>query len=81
MGPNRLTSAARPGDLARLDGDMVELALLLPTWQAEALETAAQDQGLTTAQMVRRLIRDFFDHLHPFGPLADDRRFDTVAGA
>jgi len=55
-------------DIAPLDGEMVELSLLLPSWQAAVLENAAQDQGMTTAQMVRSLIRDFFDHLHTFGP-------------
>ncbi len=42
--------------------EIVELAVLLPGWQAEALETAAHDQGMTTAQMLRSLIRDFFLH-------------------
>src|SRR5438046_642006 len=31
------------------DGEVVELALLLPTGQATALETAARQRGLTTA--------------------------------
>jgi len=42
------------------EDEVVELAVLLPGWQAQALETAAHDQGITTAQMVRTLIRDFF---------------------
>jgi hypothetical protein len=45
-------------DVARLDGGMVELSLLLPQWQAEALETAARGQGLTAGQMLRRIIGD-----------------------
>ena len=66
------SSAGRiSADIARLDGDMVELSVLLPSWQAEALESAAQDQGLTTAQMVRSLIRDFFAHLPAFEPTGD----------
>jgi len=58
-------------DIARFDNEMVELSVLLPSWQADALESAAQNHGLTTAQMVRLLIRDFFDHLHAFQPLHD----------
>jgi hypothetical protein len=42
-----------------LDAEVVEIPLLLPGWQVVALEQAAQDQGLTTGEMVRRLIRDF----------------------
>jgi len=46
-------------ELSPLEGDIVELAFLLPGWQAQALETAAHDQGLTTAQMLRDLVRQF----------------------
>jgi hypothetical protein len=56
-------------DLSRLDGEMVELSLLLPSWQAAALEMAAEDQGLTAGQVVRQLIRDFCDTVHAFGHL------------
>jgi hypothetical protein len=41
------------------DEDMAELSLLLPGWQAAALERAARSSGLTTGQMLRRLVRDF----------------------
>ena len=37
-------------------GEVVELPLLLPLWQAVALEKAARERGMTTAQMLRRLI-------------------------
>ena len=40
------------------DGDMAELTLLLPGWEARRLEAAAHRRGLTTAQMLRRLIRN-----------------------
>jgi hypothetical protein len=54
---------APPGEFApeipSLEGDIVELAFFLPGWQAQALETAAHDQGLTTAQMLRDLVRQF----------------------
>jgi hypothetical protein len=39
--------------------DMVELSLLLPGWQAEALATEADQRGLTAGQMLRSLIREF----------------------
>ena len=48
------------GHAAVLDADVVELSLLLPSWQMTALTNAAQDQGLTAGQMVRRLISEFF---------------------
>jgi hypothetical protein len=50
------------------DGDVVEVPLLLPGWQVSALETAAHDCGLTAAEMVRRLLREFIVKLpsnHP----------------
>jgi len=50
------SSDCRP-EWAPLDEEMVELPLLLPSWQAEALQAAAQDQGLTAGQMVRCLIQ------------------------
>jgi hypothetical protein len=43
------------------DEEVAELALLLPTGQAAALEAAARQRGLTTAQLTRQLIRDFLD--------------------
>jgi len=39
-----------------LDAEVVELALLLPRWQAEALEEAAYKRGLTAGQMLRKLV-------------------------
>jgi hypothetical protein len=48
-----------PMEPAPMETEMVELAVLLPAWQAEALELAAQDRGLTTGQMIRSLIRGF----------------------
>jgi hypothetical protein len=39
-----------------VDGGVVEISLLLPNWQARALEREAHDQGQTTGQLVRRLI-------------------------
>jgi hypothetical protein len=47
-------------NLTLLDGEIVEFSVLLPGWQAVALEKTASGQGLTAGQMVRRLIQDFF---------------------
>jgi hypothetical protein len=46
-------------ELARIDTDMTELALLVPTWQLDQLEQLARDQGLTLGQIIRRLINAF----------------------
>src|SRR5262249_27568759 len=50
--------APQPGtrEITPIDNEVVELALLLPRWQAEALEDAAHRRGLTTGQMLRRII-------------------------
>ena len=50
--------APRPGtrEITPLDSELVEVSLLLPRWQAEALEAAAHDRGLTAGQMLRKLI-------------------------
>jgi len=42
----------------RPDAEVVELPLLLPRWQALALESRANCHGMTTAQMLRQLISD-----------------------
>ncbi len=41
---------------ARSDQEVVELTLLLPLWQAMELEAAASRRGMTTGQMLRRVI-------------------------
>lgn len=46
-------------DTPRIDGDVVELSLLLPGWQLSKLETVAHRHGLTAGAMVRHLLRDF----------------------
>jgi hypothetical protein len=50
--------APRPGtrEITSVDSEIVELALLLPRWQAEALEEAAHRCGITTGQMLRKII-------------------------
>ncbi len=69
---NRFSTAA---DLCRreLEDEVVEVSLLLPGWQVTALESAAHDRGLTAAEMVRTLLRDFIEDQGPRvvrGPLA-----------
>jgi len=46
-----------------LEADVVEIPLLLPAGEVSALETAAHDQGLTAAEMVRCVLRDFIARL------------------
>ncbi len=41
------------------DGDVVEISLLLPGWQAFELEKEAHQRGLTAAQMVRHLLGQY----------------------
>jgi hypothetical protein len=46
-------------------GNVTELVLLLPSWEAAALEEEARRQGLTTGRMLRRLVRNA---IRPDGP-------------
>lgn len=50
-----------------LEEDVVELPILLPGWQVSKLETVAHQRGMTAAEMVRHLLRDFlsFGTTHP----------------
>lgn len=43
-------------DVGRQDQEVVELHLLLPRWQALELEAAARQRGMTTGQILRRVI-------------------------
>jgi hypothetical protein len=52
------------GDVRRLDPDVLELSLLVPQWQMEALEMAARGRGLTAGQLIRRLIGNYCATLH-----------------
>jgi len=52
-------------DPTRTDHEVVELQLLLPRWQAAALEAAAQSRGMTAGQILRRVITDLF--AEPYG--------------
>jgi hypothetical protein len=46
-------------DFCREDEDVVEIPLLIPNWQAEALENAAHQQGLTAGELIRQLLLDY----------------------
>jgi hypothetical protein len=60
-------SAMRLRDKVALDLDAVlqgddaiaELSLLLPSWEAKALERVASSHGLTVGQALRSMVRDF----------------------
>ncbi len=45
-------------EICRQDQEVVELPLLLPRWQVVELEAAARESGMTTGQMIRRVIRE-----------------------
>jgi hypothetical protein len=47
-----------PGDVCP-HSECVEVPLLLPAWQAEALEELAYERGLTVGALARSLLRDF----------------------
>jgi hypothetical protein len=70
---NRLATAAGHLCHPETEGEVVEVSLLLPGWQVTALESAAHERGLTAAEMVRSLLRDFIEDQGPRavrGPLA-----------
>jgi len=55
--PPGITDIPSPGlDPSPIDADFIEVALLLPRWQAMALQTAARKRGMSAGQMLRRLI-------------------------
>jgi hypothetical protein len=56
-----LTPRIAAGDSLRdgADLDVIEVPLLLPSWQVSALEALAHRRGLTAAAMVRTLLAEF----------------------
>jgi len=52
-----------PGDLVPggfpVEEEVVEIPLLLSSWQVQALEELAHERGLTTAGMVRHLVNRY----------------------
>jgi len=58
-----MTKRIEHPEVAPMDAEIVELALLLPAWQAQALANAASQRGMTAGQMLRRVISDIVsDH-------------------
>ncbi|HTK77123.1 MAG TPA: hypothetical protein VL371_17790 [Gemmataceae bacterium] len=57
-------SGRSAGDIRRHDAEVLELSLLVPQWQVEALEMAARGRGLTAGQLIRRLIGNYCATLH-----------------
>ena len=45
--------------------DVIELPLLIPEWQLDALEDAAREKNMTVGQYVRRLFSDLFRESRP----------------
>jgi hypothetical protein len=64
--------------------ECVELPLLVPGWQWVDLERAANAQGLTVGQLLRRLIEDHLaqraDNRWPVEPSRLPQRVQVVAG-
>ena len=52
-------------DWMPLDENVTELLLLLPRWQADALQDQAQAQGVTAGQLLRRLIHQYCERVRP----------------
>jgi hypothetical protein len=49
--------------LALADRDVVEVPLLLPGWQVDALAAAAHDRGQTAGEMLRDVLQDFITNI------------------
>lgn len=52
------STVAEHGSESRLDGEVVELDLLLTSGEVTTLESAAQAQGTTVARLLRSVIRE-----------------------
>jgi hypothetical protein len=72
MGPSDLLTASSVTSQATMGSEVVEIPVLLPGWQAMALEDAAHLRGLTAGEMLRHLLSDFFTkpRTQPNGPEA-----------
>ncbi len=51
--------------LKPLDGEVAELSLLVPCWQAAALEKAAGTQGISAGQFLRRILQQAISTSQP----------------
>lgn len=56
--PHGSLSVVEHGSGSRLDGEVVELDLLLTSDEATVLESAAQAHGTTVAHLLRTVIRE-----------------------
>lgn len=45
------------GNFRSLDEEMAELAILVPSWQVQALEQAARSEGISMGQYMRRALQ------------------------
>jgi hypothetical protein len=54
--------------LDALDSEVAELSLLLPVWQIGALEQAAQAEGITVGQLLRRAVHRTLTQRSPHEP-------------
>jgi hypothetical protein len=59
MAPTAAPALAEPHNEVMTKGDVVEIPVLLPGWQALALEDVAHHSGLTAGEMLRLLLADF----------------------
>ena len=57
MSPPNADHAEFHEGLVPLDGEVTELSLLVPSWQAAALEKVAGSQGISAGQLVRRILQ------------------------
>ena len=63
LAPRRTGRGLPTGFSCGQEESLVELQLLLPNWQLMGLEKAASNLGLTTGQLLRRLIRSYLARL------------------
>ena len=54
-----------PASMVSAQFDVIELPLLLPEWQVNALEAAARERGMTIGQLLRKLFSDLFPDQRP----------------
>jgi len=63
---------------ARQEQEVVELPLLLPLWQALELEAAARRRGMTTGQMLRRVIGELLGDQPAEPPTPSSERNERI---
>jgi len=54
------TTGTVPNSRSSAEFEVIELPILLPEWQVNALEAAARERGMTIGQLLRRLFSDLF---------------------